>query len=383
VTGVIKGGVDVDIAGVRAFAPASGMDLHPANANFSSLVGQRLDFKVTQYEKAGRDVVVTRRPMLEAEAHERRKHALTLLSEGQVMTGIVRTVVEWGVFVALPDAENIEGLVHATEASHDPRPYLDELFRPGERIEVKILGIDERGKIWLSRKALVEDPWGAARKKFAPGSRHKGKVVRLEKFGAFVELESGMDGLLHVTDLSFDRIEHPKDVLTEGQEIEVVVHYFDFRSKKIGLHPAPPADRADEPAQKIVKGGLVKAAVVKGESAGVVVRVLGATGRAARGFIPAGQTGTPRGTDLRKSFKPGAVLDLKVLDVDPRSGEPKLSIRGFKDDEERRAHKEYRQKLKAEGGFGTLGDLLRQKLGQVTGPAETQADSSEKAGEGG
>jgi small subunit ribosomal protein S1 len=164
VTGVIKGGVEVDLGGVRAFAPASGMDLHPANANFSGLVGQQLDFKVSQFDKAGRDVVVTRRPMLEAEAHERRKHALSLLNEGQVMTGVVRTIVEWGVFVALPDAENVEGLIHATEASHDPRPYLSELFKPGDRFDVKILQIDERGKIWLSRKALVEDPWGTARR---------------------------------------------------------------------------------------------------------------------------------------------------------------------------------------------------------------------------
>jgi small subunit ribosomal protein S1 len=115
VTGVIKGGVEVDIFGLRAFAPASGMDLHPQNANFASLVGQRMDFKVVQYEKGGRDVVVTRRPMLEAEAHERRKHALTLLQEGQVMQGVVRTVVEWGAFVALPEAENLEGLVHVTK----------------------------------------------------------------------------------------------------------------------------------------------------------------------------------------------------------------------------------------------------------------------------
>jgi small subunit ribosomal protein S1 len=84
---------------------------------------------------------------------------------------VVRTVVEWGVFVALPDAENVEGLVHVSEASHDPRPNLAELYHHGERLEVKILGIDERGKIWLSRKALVEDPWGQARKKYAQGSR--------------------------------------------------------------------------------------------------------------------------------------------------------------------------------------------------------------------
>jgi small subunit ribosomal protein S1 len=378
VTGVIKGGVEVDLGGVRAFAPASGMDLHPANANFSGLVGLELDFKVSQFDKAGRDVVVTRRPMLEAEAHERRKHALSLLKEGQVMAGVVRTVVEWGVFVALPDAENVEGLIHATEASHDPRPYLSELFKPGDRFDVKILQIDERGKIWLSRKALVEDPWGTARQKFAPGTRHMGKVVRLEKFGAFIELESGMDGLLHVTDLSFDKIEHPNEILKEGQELEVVIHYFDIHSKKIGLHPAPPADRADEAPQKIVRGGLLKAAVVKGEAAGVIVRVLGVTGRASRGFIPAGQTGTPRGADLRKGFKPGTILDLKVLDVDPRNGEPKLSIRGYKDDEERRAHREYRQKLKAEGGFGTLGDLLRQRLAQPAEPAPSASEGDEK-----
>jgi small subunit ribosomal protein S1 len=307
--------------------------------------------------------------MLEAEAHERRKHALGLLNEGQVMTGVVRTVVEWGVFVALPDAENVEGLIHVSEASHDPRPDLSELFKHGDKVEVKILGIDERGKIWLSRKALVEDPWGQARAKYANGTRHTGKVLRLEKFGAFIELEAGMDALLHVADLSFERIEHPNEVLKDGQEIDVVIQYFDLRTKKIGVHLAPPPEQANEPHQKIARGALLKAAVVKGESAGVIVRVLGVTGRAARGFIPAGQTGTPRGTDLRKSFKPGTVLDLKVLDVDPRSGEPKLSIRGYKDDEERRAHREYRQKLKAEGGFGTLGDLLRSKLAGTTDAA--------------
>jgi small subunit ribosomal protein S1 len=369
ITGTIKGGVEVDVGGVRAFAPASGMDLHPANANFTALVGQRMEFKVTQFDKAGRDVVVTRRPMLEAEAHERRKHALSLLQAGQVTPGVVRTVVEWGVFVALPEAENVEGLVHVSEATHDPGADLFEHFKHGDRFDVKILEIDERGKIWLSRKALVEDPWGAARKQYAAGTRHKGKVVKLERFGAFVELESGIDGLLHVTDLSFDRIEHPKDVLSEGQELEVVVQYFDFRSKKIGLHLAPPPEQAGEAPQRIAKNALVKAAVVKGESAGLIVRILGATGRAARGFVPAGQTGTPRGTDLRKAFKVGTVIDTKVVDVDQRSGEPKLSIRGYKEDEERRAHREYREKLKAESSFGTLGDLLRKKLEKAAEPA--------------
>jgi small subunit ribosomal protein S1 len=363
ITGVIKGGVEVDIDGLRAFAPASGMDLHPANANFAVLVGQRVEFKVVQYEKSGRDVVVSRRPMLEAEAHERRKHAIALLQEGQVMQGVVRTVVEWGAFVALPEAENLEGLVHASEASHDARVPLTELLRAGDRIEVKITKIDERGKIWLSRKALIEDPWSVAKQKYAQGSQHKGKVVRLEKFGAFVELEPGVDGLLHVSDLSLERIEHPEAVLKLEQEVDVIVHHFDPRSKKLTFHLAPSPEHASEEPQKIVRNALVKAEVVKGEAMGVLVRLLGVTGRAARGFIPGAQTGTARGTDLRKVFKPGTILDLKVVDLDPRSGEPKLSLRGFKEDEERRAHKEYRAKLKAEGGFGTLGDLLKARLG--------------------
>ena len=362
VTGAIKGGVEVDIGGLRAFAPASGMDLHPANANLTGLVGQRLEFKVLQYASGGRDVIVTRRPMLEAEAHERRKHALSLLEEGQVMKGVVRTVVEWGAFVALPEAENLEGLVHISEASHDPRARIEELFKPGDELEVKITKIDEKGKIWLSRKALLEDPWGEAKEKYAPGNRVTGKVTRLEPFGAFVELEEGLDGLIHIADLSMTRIEHPEEVLQVGQECEVVVHNFDYRSRKIALHPAPPPEQADEPRQKVTRGATVKAEVIRGEGPGVVVRLLGVTGRAARGFIPAGQTGTSRGTDLRKHFRPGSVLEAKIVDVDPRRGEPKLSIRGLKDDEERRAHKEYRQKLKAEGGFGTLGDLFSKKL---------------------
>ena len=362
VTGVIKGGVEVDIDGLRAFAPASGMDLHPANANFAGLVGQRLNFKILQYEKGGRDVVVTRRPMLEAEAHERRKHALILLTEGQELKGVVRTVVEWGAFVALPEAENLEGLVHVSEASHDPRARLTDLMKPGDAVEIKIIKIDEKGKIWLSRKALLEDPWAEAKQKFAPGSRHTGKVKHLERFGAFVELESGVEGLIHVADLGFDHVEHPNEKLSDGQDVEVVVHHFDPRNKKISLHLAPPPEQADEPRQKIARYAIVKAEVAKIESSGLIMRVLGVTGRTARGFVPAGQTGTARGTDLRKAFKVGSVLDVKVIDVDPKRGEPRLSVRAFKEDEERRAHKEYRQKLKAESSFGTLGDLLKKKL---------------------
>lgn len=364
ITGVIKGGVEVSLGGLRAFAPASGMDLHPTRANFVGLVGQVLDFKIVQFEKGGRDVVVTRRPMLEQEAHERRKKALETLTEGQVMKGVVRTVVEWGAFVALPEAENLEGLVHISEASHDPRARMEELLKAGEEVEVQITKIDEKGKIWLSRKALISDPWAEAKEKFPPGSKHSGKVTKLTDFGAFIELADGVEGLMHVADLSLTRVAHPNEILSEGQEIEVVIHNFDRRHKKLGLHPAPSADQADEQPQKIVKGAKLDVEVVKAETAGLVVRVMGVTGRAARGFVPAGHTGTERGTDLRKAFPAKTKLRTKVIDLDPRRGEPKLSIRALSEDEERQAHRDYRKKVAAESKFGTLGDLLQKALNQ-------------------
>jgi small subunit ribosomal protein S1 len=370
ITGTIKGGVDVSIQGLRAFAPASGMDLHPQNANFASLVGRELDFKVVQCDANVRDVVVTRRPMLEAEAHEKRKSALGLLREGQVVKGVIRTIVEWGAFVAMPEAGNLEGLVHASEASHDPKAKLQDLFKPGDELELKIIKIDERGKIWLSRKAMLEDPWSEARSKYAPGKALTAKVSRVEPFGVFVKLDDDVEGLIHVSDLmasprfGFKKIEHPNEVIAEGEDLDVVVHHFDLKNRKVSLHVALPEDKRQEAAQRVTKTSVLQVEVVRAEAAGLIVRVLGVTGRSARGFVPAGQTGTARGTDLRKTFKAGTILSAKVIDLDPRRLEPKLSIKQQEQDEERRAHKEYRKKLAKESSFGTLGDLLSQKLKQ-------------------
>jgi small subunit ribosomal protein S1 len=177
-----------------------------------------------------------------------------------------------------------------------------------------------------------------------------------------VELGDGVEGLIHVADLTLKKIEHPKEIVNVGDTIDVVVNQFDLRDRRISLHPAPPAEQADEAPQKIARNAVVNVEVIRGEAAGVVVRLLGVTGRGARGYIPGPQTGTARGTDLRKKFPPGQKLVVKILEVDPRGGEPKLSITQAAVDEERRAHKEYRQQLAKEGGFGTLGDLFARKL---------------------
>jgi small subunit ribosomal protein S1 len=360
VTGAVKGGLEVDIGGLRAFAPASHVDLkHGADLNY--LVGQRLEFQVSQYAKKGRDIVVSRKKLLEDVAWAERAQWLTKLEPGTVHKGVVRTVMAWGVFVALPEFGNVEGLVHMTEASHDRTAKLMELFKPGDEVDVKILKIDDNGKLWLSRKACVEDPWAAVKEKYSIGSRHKGKVARLQPFGAFIELEQGIDGLIHTADLSLKLISHPSDVVKVGDELDVVVASCDSGMHRIGLHPAPPAGEENEPRQKIAPHKPLSVVVHQITEGGLVVRVLGVTGRLARAFIPAGHTGTQRGTDLRKTFPIGTRLEAKVIDVDPRRGEAKLSIRALKEDAEKQAFQQYRTAVARESKFGTFADLMKNK----------------------
>ena len=358
VTGAVKGGLEVDLGGLRAFAPASHVDLRHG-ADLSNLVGSRLDFVVAQYAKKGRDIVVSRKRMLEEEARAVRSLALAKIEPGTVHRGIVRKVVQWGVFVALPEAGNVEGLIHMTEASHDRSARLNELFRTGADIDVKIIKIDDKGKLWLSHKATTADPWDTVKEKYAVGTKHKGKVARLQPFGAFIELEPGIDGLCHTADIAFKQVEHPSEVVKVGDDMDVVVSSCDAAAHKIGLHPALPAGAEDEPRQRVQVHKAVKIAVLAAVEGGLSVRILGVTGRAARGFIPAGHTGTARGTDLRKEFPVGTKFDAKVLEIDPRRGEAKLSIRAIKEDAEKQAYQSYRQGVAREAKFGTFADLMK------------------------
>ena len=357
VTGTIKGGVEVDVDGLRAFAPASHVELRPG-ADLSHLVGKRLPFAVTQYAKRGRDVVLSRRAMLEQEYKEKREKALENVKMGEVVDGVVRTVVPFGAFI---DIGGVEGLVPLSEMSHNRADGPRDVFKVGETVKVKVLRVDEKGKLWLSRKSAVDDPWSQVAQKYAQGTKHTGKIVRLQPFGAFVELESGIDGLIHAADLSLKRIEHPEEVVKVGQELEVVVASVDSRQHRIALHPAPTGEAANEAPQKVQVGKSVKVVVVAIEANGLVVRILGATGRHARGFVSAAATGTPRGTELRKLFPVGKELDVKIVEMDPRRGELKLSIKALNEETERNAYQQYRAQVKREAKFGTLADLLAKR----------------------
>jgi small subunit ribosomal protein S1 len=361
VTGVIKGGLEVDYNGIRAFAPASHVELH--SHDLTPLLGQRISVVVNHYGKKGRDVVVSRKAMLEEAERKKRDEELAKLAPEMVCRGVVRNVLGWGAFVALPDHGDIEGVVHMSEASHDRGARLGSVLSAGQQIEVKILRIDDKGKLWLSHKATLEDPWGLAAQKYTVGSVHRAKAVRLTDFGAFLQLEPGIDGLCHVADLSYTPIEHPKEVVSEGAEMDVIVVHFDAGGRKIALHPAPPEDERDEPRiGRLQPNQIVRAVVTQIREHGLGVRIVGATGRHARAFVHSGQSGTPRGTDLRKTFPIGKRIEAKVIEVDPRRGEARLSIRAVHEDAEKQAYREYRKKVQREATFGTFADLLKQKL---------------------
>lgn len=355
VTGAIKGGVEVDIDGLRAFAPASTMDVRPG-ADMKPFVGHRLDFHVTSYGKRGRDIVLSRKDLVEAEYKKLRAERLSTLVVGETVKGKVRTVVSFGAFI---DLGGVEGLVPLQELSHNRSDGPSDVFTVGEEVEVKLIRVDEKGKIWLSRRALLEDPWSSVAAKYALGTKHTGKVVRIQPFGAFVELEPGIDGLIHAADLSFERFDDIHKVVKVGQSLEVVVSSLEMGQRRIALCPYN-AEVEGEEAQKVIPNKSVKVKVVSHEPAGLVVRVMGVVGRGARAFITGAGTGTARGTDLKKEFPTGTVLEAKVVEVDPRRGEAKLSVKALRDDAERSAYNQYRKEVTKSSKF-TLGDLLAKR----------------------
>jgi small subunit ribosomal protein S1 len=324
---------------------------HPQNADFTFGPASRFKVVSTRTPDATWSSAAAHLGRPTAQAH------LTLLQEGQVIKGVVRTVVEWGAFVALPEAENLEGLVHISEASHDPRAKLPELMKAGDQVEVKIIKIDDKGKIWLSRKALIEDPWAQARAKYAAGTKHMGKV---DAHARLRRLHRARGGVRSLTRLG--SVAHASGTRAGSERTKQVVMNHSTRNHKL-RSTLRRRERADEPHQKIARTPSSRS---RSSSRSSVRSLFVLSTTAGSRFVPADHTDTARGP-LRKAFRIGMQLDCKIIEVDPRRGEPKLSIRAMKEDEERRAHREYRQALQREGGFGTLGDLLAKKLKQAGG----------------
>lgn len=257
VTGTNKGGLSVDVNGIRGFMPISQIDLYRVE-NTDQYVNQRLNCLVTEVKPDERNLVVSRRALLEREREENREKLWRELDEGQIREGVVRSVREFGAFVDLGGAD---GLLHVSEMSWTRVQDPSQIVQPGQTVKVIVLKIDrESRKLSLGLKQLTTSPWDTAIRNYAPNVVVKGKVTKLMEFGAFVELEPGVEGLVHISEVSNQRVRRVGDVVQPGQEVQVKVLRVDTAQRKISLSikaaTAAEAAAAEEEKEEEVKPRL-------------------------------------------------------------------------------------------------------------------------------
>jgi small subunit ribosomal protein S1 len=285
VTGFNKGGIEVKVAGLRGFCPLSQIDRHRVEDPVA-YVGQKLSFKVMQLEEGSSrrrpNIVLSRRTLLEEEDRQRQQEARSRLSPGVVVRGKVRSITGYGAFI---DLGGVDGMLHVSEIAHARLSHPGEALKVGDEIEVKVLkiepGKDEKHgeRISLSRRALLDDPWRDATARFPEGWEGGGRVVRVESYGAFVELSPGVDGLVHISQLAQlrggKRLQHAREAVELGQDLEVRVLSVDESKRRISLGlpgavvpAAAPAPAEDRGARREERGGREERGAREGRARG-------------------------------------------------------------------------------------------------------------------
>src|SRR6201995_2359478 len=259
ITARVKGGLSVTIrGGVKAFLPGSQVDLRPVR-NLDAFLNQSFKFKVIKFNKKRGNIVLSRRVLLEKERAALKESTLERLKEGQIVEGIVKNLTEYGAFI---DLGGIDGLLHITDMSWGRITHPSEMFQVGDHVRVKVLKFNvETERVSLGLKQISEDPWTHAQEKYPPGTVVRGKVVSLKDYGAFIELEQGIEGLVHISEMSWTRrVKHPSKVVAVGDTVEAVVLDIDPRQNRISLgmkqlEPNPFASLKEKsPPGTVVKG---------------------------------------------------------------------------------------------------------------------------------
>ncbi len=359
VEGTNRGGYEVRIGGQRGFCPISQIDTiftdDPAVHE-----GKTYAFKITEFREGGKNIVVSRRALLEEEEAERAEEIRAEAVEGAVMNGRVVSVRDFGAFVDL--GGGVQGLLHVSEMGWTRIKDPGQVVQVGDEITVKVLRVDEeQGKLSLGIKQLQADPWTDAEDTYEVGQMLIGTVTRLADFGAFIELEPGIEALAHVSTFPpTSKRDAWRETLAPGTEVAIEVLSFDADKKRIGVTVLPERSARARDAQqdKIVAGACLTGKVERHESYGVFVFL--APGRT--GLMPFPETGLDRGADLRKAFPVGSELEVMVLDVDAGTGRIRLSRQAVFDAKEKKEAREYadRQESQQKGGsFGSLADQLR------------------------
>jgi len=308
----VKGGLVAIIEGIRAFLPASQVDLKRAS-DLDEYVGQKFLVKIIELNRKKGRIILSRRTVLEEEQKAARSKILASLKEGEIVEGQVVEVTDFGVFVALG---GVDGLVHRSEITWGRFNHPKDVVQKGQTVKAKVLSVDsERERVNLSMKALSEDPWLTVSEKHPVGSRLTGKVVGLTQFGAFVEVEPGLEGLIHISELSWvKRPKHPGEILKEGQVVEAQVLRIDPAERRLslGLKQTQPDPWKSLP-DRYPPGTLVKGKVTGLTDFGVFVEVEPGI----EGLIHVSELAHERIEKPADIFKKGDEIEAVILQIDP------------------------------------------------------------------
>lgn len=361
VTGRNKGGLDVEVYGKRAFCPISQIEIRFCE-NPDQYLDQTLTFRITELKEKGRQIVLSRRSLLEEANEAVASKVREKIEEGAIFEGTVRSVTNFGAFVDI--GGNIEGLVHVSELSYDRVEDPSTLLSSGQKLRVQVIKYQpSKNRLSLSVKSLASDPWEEAASQFAEGKDVDGTVVRMESFGAFVSLAPGIDGLIHVSELSYKRIKHPSDVLNIGDKIRVRIVKYELEKKRIGLSLKAMESSPYQDDLQIREGDIVVGKVENIEGFGLFIRL--PNGKT--GLVPNGEMGTPRNSDHAKMFSNGDEMKVLVLRID-ENNKIRLSRKAADAEEGRRDEqsnlKSFQEKQGGSQVFGTFGDLFKNIKGK-------------------
>ena len=348
----VKGGLSVDI-GVKAFLPGSQVDLRPVKS-LDNLIGQKFQFKVIKFNKKRGNIVLSRRALLEKEREAMKEETIAKLEEGKIIEGVVKNITDYGAFI---DLGGIDGLLHITDMSWGRINHPSELFQLGDQVKVKVIKYDvDNERVSLGFKQITPDPWITAGEKFMPGVRVSGKVVSLTDYGAFIELEPGVEGLIHVSEMSWTkRIKHPNQMVKVGDEIESVVLDIDPDNKRISLgmkqvEPNP----WDQLAEKYPVGTRVKGEVRNITDFGIFVG------------IEEGIDGLVHISDLSwtgkvkhpsEIYNKGDEVEATVLNIDPENERFSLGIKQLQDNPWQLAEQNYPIGTRVNGKISNIADF--------------------------
>src|SRR2546429_47300 len=321
VKAIVKGGLLVNI-GVEASLPASQIDITTPK-NLQQYVGNNYDFKVVKINQERQNIVLSRRELIEQERTERRQKLLSEMTPGDIRKGTVKNITDFGAFI---DLNGIDGLLHITDMSWGRIGHPSEILKVGQDIDAAVLDINrEEQKISLGLRQLETNPWDRAQEKYPPGARVKGKIRNLTSYGAFIELEEGLDGMIHVSDISWTRkINHPSEVLKKGDEVEAVVLEVDKANQRIAVGIKQLEEDPWANIDRLYKiGDLVTGQVTKLASFGAFVGLQ----HEIDGLVHISQISEERVDKIKNVLKVGQEVTSRVIKIDKADRRIGLSIK--------------------------------------------------------